>query len=109
MDEEVINWCQQNKSRVKLAHQASIVLYGLLHSYQEISELSREIQLIRDFELTKDENKVLESAIANMKTRWQNGFNRLNELRKKQGLSKITPGDGKKAYDEKKKESGYGK
>ncbi|MFK7102305.1 HET-C-related protein [Flavobacterium oreochromis] len=109
MDEEVINWCQQNKSRVKLAHQASIVLYGLLHSYQEISELSREIQLIRDFELTKDENKVLESAIANMKTRWQNGFNRLNELRKKQGLSEITPGDGKKAYDEKKKESGYGK
>lgn len=109
MDEEVIKWCNQNKIRVKSAHQASIVLYGIRHAYQEIAELSHEISIIRDFSLTDEQKKQFDSAIAGMSERWHKGHERFKALWEKQGLGSLKLKDADETHKEHLEESGYGK
>ncbi|GAA4772912.1 MULTISPECIES: Het-C domain-containing protein [Flavobacterium] len=109
MDELVINWCKKNSIQVKFAHQASIVLYGIRHAYQEIAELSHEIQIIRDFGLNDEQKKEYDSAIAGMSNRWHKGKERLDVLWKKQGLPAVTVKDAEETHQEHLEQSGYGK
>jgi hypothetical protein len=109
MDEKVIEWCKNNKDRVSLAHEASIVLYGIRHGYQEIAELSHQINIISTFNTTPEQQKEYKSAISGMSKRWHKGNERLNKLLKKRGLPEIKLRSAEETEKEALKESGYEK
>lgn len=64
MDEHVIGWCRKNylkEGMVKVAHEASVTLWGIQHGLHEIQELTNEIQVLNDFNPdAKQENSLVQ-------------------------------------------------
>lgn len=110
MDEEVIDWCRTNfltDGAVKIAHEASIVLWGISNGLQEIQELSKEIQILYEFNTDEAQKKEFSSAYAKIPGKWHELFDKLNRVRAAKGLNEIIVGsdDG---YDEQfKRDKGY--
>lgn len=107
MDEKVINWCKTNPNKVKLAHESSIVLYGIRHGYQEIANLYNQISVISDFNTTDKQKEEFKAAINKIPAKWNAGWERLNKLWEEKGLEKIKTKTGKQSYEEVMKEAGH--
>ncbi len=58
MDEYVISWSKSNPMNLKLAHEASIVLWGIKHGLHEIQELINEIHIISQFNTTEEQQQI---------------------------------------------------
>lgn len=109
MDEAVINWCKANDGHVKLAREASVVLYGIKHGYQELAELHHQIRIISQFNTDESQQAKFNSAYANLPDKWHKGWNRLMEQWNKKGLEKLNIKSAQESYQEALKEAGYGK
>ena len=109
MDEKVINWCKGHPANVLLAREASIVLYGIKHGYNEMVELYNEISIISRFNTTVDQQNQFNSSIAGIGDKLKQGRKKLDKLLKKQGLPEIKLKSAEQSEQEVLKESGYGK
>ena len=107
MDEQVIKWCKTNPTKVKLAHESSIVLYGIRHGYQEIANLYNQISVISDFNTTDKQKEEFKAAINKIPAKWNAGWERLNKLWEEKGLEKIKTKTRKQSYEEVMKEAGH--
>lgn len=107
MDEIVIKWCNENKTKVQLAHESSIVLYGIRHGYQEIAELSHQIGIISEFNTSKEQQEEFNSRLAGIPEKWKKGMEKLNRLWEQQGLNKPRLKSAEETHQEHLKESGY--
>ena len=109
MDEQVITWCKGHKAHVLLAREASIVLYGINHGYNEIAELYKEIDIISKFNTTLDQQTEYKSALGKMDSKFSTGKERLAALWKKRGLQERRIRTNEELEKEALKESGHGK
>lgn len=109
MDEKVIEWCNNNKNHVKLAREASVVLYGIKHGYQELAELHHQINIISQFNMDPSQQKEFNSAYAKLPDKWHKGWNRLVEQWENQGLETLKLKSAEESYKEALKDAGYGK
>ena len=109
MDQQVLHWCQKYPDNLKIANQASIVLWGIKHGYQELAELHHQINIISQFNTTEEQQKEFRSALAGLPDQWHKGWNRLSALWDKQGLEKIKLKTAEESYQEALNEAGYDK
>jgi hypothetical protein len=109
MDEQVIKWCKGHPAHVKLAHEASIVLYGINHAYNEIAELKEQLDIISQFNTTLDQQTEYKSALSKMKSNVTEGKRRLDALWKERGLQERTKVTNKQIEEEALKGSGHKK
>ena len=91
MDPIVIDWCKQNKNQWKLrmAEEASVVLYGLHNGQQEIQELLLELRLIRDKNMTGEQQYNFDKAYQGIPGKWHNIRNRIEKIWKEKGMDTI--------------------
>ncbi|WP_445722851.1 HET-C-related protein [Flavobacterium sp.] len=89
MDEQVIEWCKNNKTRVVIARQPSIILLGIRHGYQEIAGLYEQISKLRDYEITATLEKKLQSLYNLIPENWNKGWEKLSQLHQKFGLEAL--------------------
>ena len=106
-DQQVIHWCYQNKGKVLLAREASVVLYGLKHGFQEIAELSHQITVINDFNPDAGEQQKFKSAMAGIPGRWHRDWDRFKALWEKQGLTDLKLKSAEETYNEALRHAGY--
>lgn len=89
MDEQVIDWCKNNKTRVLLARQPSIILLGIRHGFQEMASLYEQLSKMRNYEVTAKLEETFESLYSLIPQKWNEGWERLNKLYAAQGLETL--------------------
>lgn len=109
MDKAVIDWCYDHPRSVTLAREASVVLWGIKHGYQELAELHHQIKIISEFNTSSDQQKEFQSAMAGLPDQWHRGWNKLKSLWEKQkDLPELKLKTAEESYQEVLKESGHG-
>ncbi|MFD2908249.1 HET-C-related protein [Flavobacterium ardleyense] len=89
MDEQVIDWCKNNKTPVLLARQPSIVLLGIRHGFEEMASLYEQLSKMRNYEVTIQIEETFESLYSLIPKKWNEGWERLNKLYAAQGLETL--------------------
>lgn len=112
MDPIVINWCRNkdNQWKLRMAEEASVVLYGLYNGQQEIVELMNELKLIRDEHMDEgDDTQKFDAQHRNINTKWYSIDRKIRKMWEEKGLDKNTalPAPGASDYEKHKKEKGY--
>lgn len=90
MDEYVIAWSKQHPYKLKLAHEASVVLWGIKHGLDEVRELINEIHIISQFNTTEEQQQQFKSAYANIPGKWRELRDRTKKLWEDRELDKET-------------------
>lgn len=110
MDKMVLDWCWDdpiNTAKVKIANEASIVLWGIKNGYQELAELHHQIKIISEFNTSSEQQSEFQSALAGLPEQWHKGWGRLSTLWNKQGLKEMKLKTPEESYNEALKESGH--